>query len=145
MTTPNRPSGSRTEAQRGKGVTEPQTDERTEPSQPGAAPQEGSGQRRQADGPERWTVRLSHPAERRRQVFSSVSESRARRFISNRYPRGEEAYLEGPDGNTYSYQHERTGEHGEDAEQWGDFDPDNYRPPEEQSPPGEASWQDVEG
>jgi hypothetical protein len=93
----------------------------------------------------RWKVRLSHPIERRKVVFSSVSEKRARAFVSNRYPRGEEAYLEAPDGTTQSYQHERTGPYGEDAEQWAAFDPDKYVPPEEAVPPGESAWADQEG
>jgi len=96
------------------------------------------------DGPPRWRVRLSHPLENRKVVFSSVSENRARRFVTNRYPRGEEAYLEAPDGTTESYQQERTGPKGEDAEQWDAFDPAAYMPPEEVQPVGEAAWQDVE-
>jgi hypothetical protein len=94
---------------------------------------------------ERWKVRLSHPLERRRTVFSSVSEQRARNRIQNNYPRGEEAYLEGPDGHTESFQQERTGPYGEDAEQWAAFDPDKYQPPEEAAPPGESAWADTEG
>jgi hypothetical protein len=92
----------------------------------------------------RFKVRLSHPDERKKTVFSSISEKRARRFISNRYPRGEEAYLELPDGSTESYQHEREGERGEDAEQWAEFDPESWLPPNEAPPPGEAAWADVE-
>jgi hypothetical protein len=94
---------------------------------------------------DRWRVRLSHPSERRAVVFSSVSEARARRHIQNRYPRGTEAYLEGPDGTTEAYQHERTGPYGEDADPWAPFDPDAYKPPEEQEAPGEAAWADVGG
>lgn|SRR5215472_6979290 len=94
---------------------------------------------------ERWKVRLSHPIERKAVVFSSVSESRARRHIMNRYPRGTEAYLEAPDGTTEAYQQERTGPYGEDAEPWAPFDPEAYKPPEEQEPPGEAAWADVGG
>jgi hypothetical protein len=97
-----------------------------------------------ASSPDRWQVKLSHPLERKRTVFSSVSEKRARAFLQNRYPRGEEAYLEGPDGYTESYQQERTGEHGEDAEPWQAFDPEAYVPPEEAAPVGEAAWADVE-
>lgn len=61
------------------------------------------------DGPptDRFKVILSHPNERGRVVFSSVSEKRARNFIVNRFPRGQEAYLEAPDGATESYQAER--------------------------------------
>jgi hypothetical protein len=99
-----------------------------------------------ASGPptDRFKVKLSHPNERRRTVFSSVSEARARRFVTNRFPRGEEAYLEAPDGTAESYQHERTGPYGEDADQWAPFDPDSYQPPEEAAPPGESAWSDQE-
>jgi hypothetical protein len=98
------------------------------------------------EGPptDRWKVRLSHPHENKKIVFSSISEDRARRFVANRYPRGEEAYLESPGGKYESYQHERTGPYGEDADQWAPFDPEAYIPPEEASPPGEAAWADVE-
>lgn len=97
------------------------------------------------DTPERYQVRLSHPLDRKRVVFSSISEKRARAYVQNHYPRGSEAYLEKPDGSFEHYEGERTGPHGEDAEQWGEFDPESYKPPEEQQPPGEAAWQDVEG
>lgn len=93
---------------------------------------------------ERFKVKLSHPLERRKTVFSSVSEARARRFIVNRFPRGTEAYLEAPDGTTESYQQERTGPYGEDADQWAPFDPDSYQPPEEAAPPGDSAWADQE-
>jgi hypothetical protein len=96
------------------------------------------------DTPQRWKVRLTHPLDNRKTVFSSVSETRARQYVANRYPRGEEAYLEAPDGSTQSYQQERTGPHGEDAEQWAAFDPDAYVPPDEAPPPGESAWADVE-
>lgn len=93
----------------------------------------------------RWKVRLTHPNERRKTVFSSVSESRARRFLSGHYPRGSEAYLESPSGTTEHYEAERTGPYGEDAEQWAPFDPDTYVPPSEAEPPGQSNWADREG
>ena len=93
----------------------------------------------------RWKVRLSHPHDNKKVVFSSVSEARARRFVANRYPRGTEAYLESPDGKYESYEAERQGPYGEDADPWATFDPEAYKPPEEQEPPGEAAWADVEG
>jgi hypothetical protein len=116
----------------------------TTPSKPAEKAPDKASAKKNEPPTDRWQVRLSHPAERRKVVFSSVSESRARAYLQNRYPRGEEAYLEGPDGSTESYQHERTGEYGEDADKWAEFDPDKYKPPEEQPPPGESSWQDVE-
>jgi hypothetical protein len=96
------------------------------------------------DGPDRFTVRLSHPLERKRAVFSSISEKRARRHVQNRYPRGEEAYIEMPDGSFESYQAEREGPHGEDMDQWQPFDPDSWLPPDEAPAPGESAWADVE-
>jgi hypothetical protein len=98
------------------------------------------------DGPptDRYKVRLSHPLSRKQVVFSTVSEKRARAFIHNRFPRGEEAYLELPDGSTHSYQVERAGPYGEDLDQWAPFDPEAYKPPEEQEPPGQSMWADVE-
>lgn len=94
--------------------------------------------------PDRFKVKLTHPLERQKTVFSSVSEKRARKFIQNRYPRGEEAYLELPDGSTESYQHEREGPHGEDMDQWTEFDPSSWIPPDEAPAPGDAAWADVE-
>lgn len=93
----------------------------------------------------RYKVKLSHPLSHRKTVFSTVSERRARAFVSNRFPRGEEAYLESPDGTTESYQEERAGPFGEDMDKWQAFDPDAYKPPEEQDPPGQSQWADVEG
>jgi len=90
-------------------------------------------------------VKLTHPLERKKRVFSSVSESRARRFVENRYPRGEEAYLEAPDGSIESFQAERAGPYGEDMDPWQTFDPEAWLPPEEAQPPGESAWADVEG
>jgi hypothetical protein len=94
---------------------------------------------------ERYKVKLSHPLSHRKTVFNTVSERRARAFIANRFPRGEEAYLELPDGSTESYAAERAGPYGEDMDQWQPFDPDTYKPPEEQDPPGQSAWADVEG
>ena len=92
-----------------------------------------------------WEIRLSHPREGRKRVFRTVSESRARRFITNRYPRGSEAYLVSPDGVMESYEQERQGDFGADVDQWQPFNPDDYIPPEEAVPPGESAWADVEG
>lgn len=92
----------------------------------------------------RYKVRLSHPQERKRVVFSSVSEARARQHIVNRYPRGSEAYLEGPDGKTEHYEHERQGEYGSDADPWAPFDPEAYVPPNEVEVPVSQDWGDRE-
>jgi hypothetical protein len=94
--------------------------------------------------PQWYRVRSSFPVEQKKTLFRTVSEARARRFIETRFPRGEEAYLELPDGSTQSYSHERQGEHGQDTERWQPFDPDSWKPPAEQEPPGQSAWADVE-
>jgi hypothetical protein len=93
---------------------------------------------------DRWKVKLSHPRDNSRVVFSTVSESRARRHVMNRFPRGSEAYIEAPDGTAESYEHERQSPYGEDVDKWAPFDPNAYVPPEEQEPPGQSAWADVE-
>ena len=100
---------------------------------------------KKADEPQRYKVVSSHALDMGKVLLSSISEKRARAFVQNRFPRGEEAYLVNPDGSTESFQQERTGPHGEDAEQWQPFDPASWKPPAEQAPPGESAWVDVEG
>ena len=92
----------------------------------------------------RFKVRSSFPTDNKRVLFSTVSEKRARRFVENRFPRGEEAYIELPDGSTEAFQMERAGPYGEDMEQWAPFDPESWVPPAEQEPPGESAWADIE-
>jgi len=98
-----------------------------------------------APAPERFKVVSSHPQDLGRVLFSSISEKRARSFVQNRFPRGEEAHLVLPNGSTESFQQERTGPHGEDMDQWQPFDAKAWRAPAEQAPPGETAWVDVEG
>jgi hypothetical protein len=98
-----------------------------------------------ADAPQFWSVRSSFPIDRKRRLFRTISEIRARAFIERRFPRGEEAYLESPSGVIESFHAERQGEHGEDASAWAPFDPDTWVPPTEQEPPGQSAWGDVEG
>jgi hypothetical protein len=93
----------------------------------------------------RYRVRLSHPKDGKRIVFTSISEKRARDHLMRRYPRGTTAYLELPDGSTEHYEPERCDEHGLEAEPWAPFDPDAFQPPEEVSPPGQSEWADTEG
>lgn len=111
------------------------------------APANGDSSSQTPAGPptDRYKVKLSHPLSHAKTVFNSVSERRARSFIQNRFPRGEEAYLAMPDGSFESYQEERAGPYGEDMDKWQPFDPDAYKPPEEQDPPGQSQWADVEG
>jgi ATP phosphoribosyltransferase len=98
-----------------------------------------------AEEPQFFKVRLSVASANKRIIFRSVSEKRARAFITTRFPRGAEAYLESPDGETESYEHERAGENGVDADQWSAFDPATYQPVEEVVAPGQTAWADVEG
>jgi hypothetical protein len=93
----------------------------------------------------RFKVRLSHPQENGRTVFSTVSESRARNHIAQHYPRGSEAYLELPDGSTEHYEAERAGERGQDTSPWAPFDPSSFQVPSEAVAPGESEWADKEG
>ena len=115
-----------------------------ERSHEGAVAKKNDNGNGNGESPGRFQVRLTHPLERKRVVFSSISEKRARKFVQNRFPRGEEAYIEMPDGSFESYQHEREGPHGEDMDQWGSFDPDAWLPPDEAPAPGESAWADVE-
>lgn len=93
----------------------------------------------------RFRVRLSHPDDRKRVVFSSVDEKRARRYLENNFPRGSTAYLETPDGSTEHYEPERADEKGRGMDAWGAFDPDAYEPPGQAAAPGESDWADTEG
>ena len=90
-------------------------------------------------------VVLTHPSLNGRVVFRSLSETRARNFVQNRYPRGSEAHLVTADGKTQSFEAERTGERGADAEQWQDFNPEDWVPVEQAPPPGSDEWADKEG
>jgi hypothetical protein len=95
--------------------------------------------------PQWYKVVSSFPEDRGRVLFRSVSEKRARNFVQNRFPRGSEAHLRLPNGQHEHYEAERQGEHGQDAEPWGPFDPDSWQPPAMQEPPGQSAWGDVEG
>lgn len=98
-----------------------------------------------AKAPDFYKVRLSHPNHNKKIVFRSVSKTRARNFIERRYPRGSEAYIEHPDGAIESYEHERQGDFGTDAERWAPFDPETYQPADQSPPPGDSEWSDKEG
>lgn len=94
----------------------------------------------------RWLVRLAHPDDRKRVVFSSVSEQRARNHVVNKYPRGTTAYLEGPDGRTQEYAAGRLDpDTGIETDEWADFDPDSYSPSALATAPGNSEWADTEG
>jgi len=92
-----------------------------------------------------FKVVLTHPSLNGRVVFRSVSERRARAWLEAHYPRGSEAHLVTPDGETHHFEAERTGERGADAEQWAEFDPSTWVPVEQSVPPGQDAWSDVEG
>lgn len=97
------------------------------------------------DKPRFFRVVLTHPGLNGRTVFRSVSERRAKEWLQNHYPRGSEAHLVTPDGDTHHYEAERAGERGADAEQWQPFDPSTWIPVEQSAPPGQDEWSDTEG
>lgn len=92
-----------------------------------------------------FKVKVTHPSLMGRTVFRSLSETRARAWVESHYPRGSEAHLVKPDGSTESYEAERTGERGADAERWGSFSPEDWVPVEQSAPPGQDEWADKEG
>lgn len=92
-----------------------------------------------------FKVVLTHPNLNGRVVFRSVSEKRARSWLENHYPRGSEAHLVTPSGETHHYEAERTGERGADVEAWQPFDPSTWVPVEQSVPPGQDAWSDTEG
>lgn len=106
----------------------------------------GSGGTAVASKPEFWRVKATHPMLHGRVMFRSVSENRARQWLMNHCPRGSEMHLEGPDGSTHSYEAERAGENGADADRWdANFDPDSWTPVDQNEPPGDSIWADKEG
>jgi len=97
------------------------------------------------DAPQFHKVVLTHPSHNGKVIFRSVSESRAKAVIENRFPRGSEAHLVYPDGTAMHYEAERAGEKGQDADKWAPFDPNSWRAPEEAVVPGDNAWADREG
>jgi len=97
------------------------------------------------DSPQFYRVRQTHPTHNRRVVFRSVSESRAKDFVANRFPRGSEVYLENPDGSTHHYEAERAGDKGQDVDKWQPFNPEDWVVPAEAVVPGQDAWADKEG
>lgn len=98
-----------------------------------------------ANLPPFFLVRLTHPDTRNKLIFRSVSEKRARAYLTRFFPRGSEAYLELPDGSMEHHEMERSGEFGTDADVWAPFNPASWQPPSEIVPPGESAWADREG
>lgn len=96
-------------------------------------------------GPAFFKVNLTHPDHHNRTVFRSVSESRARKWLADHFPRGSEAHLVSPDGTIVSHEAERAGENGADAEKFAPFDPTTWVPTNEAPPPGDSEWADKEG
>jgi hypothetical protein len=97
------------------------------------------------DKPQLYRVISSFPTDNGRVLFRSASERRARAWLERHVPRGEEAHLKLPNGSYESYVAERHGPRGEDMDQWQPFDPESWKPPAEQEPPGQDAWADVEG
>ena len=99
----------------------------------------------QDDKPQFFRIVLTHPNLNKRTVFRSVSEKRAKAWLERNYPRGSEAHLVTPAGDTFHYEAERAGERGVDVDQWAEFDPSTWVPVDQQVPPGQNAWADTEG
>ena len=97
------------------------------------------------DAPQFFKVVATHPHLNGRVFFRSVSEQRARAWLQAHYPRGSEAHLVTPTGDTHHYEAERTGERGADVDVWQPFDPSDWTPVEQAPPPGQDVWSDAEG
>jgi hypothetical protein len=82
-----------------------------------------------AKAPPRYKVIVSNNMTGDRVLFSSLSEKRAKAWIEGHCPRGSHFFLLAPDGSMQSYEAERTGVQGEDAEPWAEFDRDAYQAP----------------
>jgi hypothetical protein len=83
----------------------------------------------QSNAPARYKVIVSNNMAGDRVLFSSVSKKRAMAWIEGHCPRGSHFFLQSPDGSAQSYEAERSGFQGEDAETWADFDRDAYQAP----------------
>lgn len=83
-------------------------------------------------GPDRYRVVVSNKSNGERVLFSSVSKSRAQKWIEDHCPRGSHFFLLAPDGSMSSYEAERLtgGPRGEDLEAWQPFDRDAYQAPD---------------
>lgn len=95
--------------------------------------------------PQFFKVVLTHPNLHSKVVFRSISQERAETWLMNHYPRGSEAHLVSPTGDTTHYEAERQGENGMHADKWASFDPDAWLPVDMNPPPGDSVWADKEG
>lgn len=82
-----------------------------------------------ANTPARYKVIVSNNMAGDRVLFSSLSETRAKAWLEGHCPRGSHMFLLSPDGSMLSYEAERTGVQGADADAWAEFDRDAYQAP----------------
>jgi hypothetical protein len=82
-----------------------------------------------ANAPARYKVIVSNNMTGDRVLFSSVSENRAKAWLVSHCPRGSHFFLRTPDGQELSYEAERAGAQGEDADPWAEFDRAEYQAP----------------
>lgn len=96
-------------------------------------------------GPARYSVIVSRKDAGNRTLFSSVSEKRAMKWLEDHCPRGSHFFLLTPDGEMWSYEHERKdgGPRGEDIETWQLFDRDAYQNPELSPVDAHDPWADA--
>jgi hypothetical protein len=110
-----------------------------------AAAREVLASAKNAGAPPRWKVVVSNKLAGDRVLFSSVSQSRAKKWIEDHCPRGSHFFLQGPNGESLSYEHERHtgGPQGEDVEVWQDFDREAYQAPTLEQVNSADPWADA--
>ena len=83
-------------------------------------------------GPARYKVIVSNKTAGDRVLFSSVSQSRTRKWVEDHCPRGSHFFVLAPDGSMTSYEAERLtgGPRGEEIEAWQPFDREAYQAPD---------------
>jgi hypothetical protein len=99
-----------------------------------------------AGAPPRYRVVVSNKMSGDRVLFSSVSQTRAKKWIENHCPRGSHFFLLGPDGSTSSYEAERStgmGPNGEDIDTWQPFDREAYQAPDLSPVNSNDPWADA--
>jgi hypothetical protein len=80
-----------------------------------------------------------------RVLFRSVSRVRAMNWLVARCPRGSDLCMTTPNGQTFSYENERTGANGLEVPKWQLFDPESeYTRPEKAAEAAPDEWADVE-
>lgn len=96
-------------------------------------------------GPARFKAVVSLKTAGDRVLFSSVSKNRTKRWIEDRCPRGSHIFLLNPNGEMFSYEHERLtgGPRGEELDPWQPFNRDDYQAPDLTPVSAHDPWADA--